>query len=98
MAPKLGYAARVFRFVYDRFGPVGLLLFPFVTLSTEKTCYDTIQAFRGHDIYTTGPQEGAGGGFPSGGSSLPSFSLISVRKWPVSIENEKINDANSESN
>jgi hypothetical protein len=46
----------------------------------EKVCYDTFQAYRGHDIYTDGPKKGAGGGFPSGGSGLPSFSLIAVRK------------------
>lgn len=39
-----------------------------------------IMEYRGHDIYTNGPAEGAGGGFPSGGHLLPSLSLIPVQK------------------
>ena len=83
MAP--GVFSRFFYFVYQKFGPFGLLALPFVSLTSEKICYDTFQAFRGHDIYTTGPKDGAGGGFPSGGSELPSFSLIPVQKWNKNI-------------
>ena len=39
-----------------------------------RSTYDTVQAFRGHDIYKTGIPEGAGGdkaGFPSGGAIAP---------------------------
>ncbi|KAJ1432060.1 hypothetical protein B484DRAFT_430019 [Ochromonadaceae sp. CCMP2298] len=79
MAPN-GFTLRFFTFFYNRFGPVGLLMVPFATLTMEKVCYDTFQAYRGHDIYTNGPKAGAGGGFPSGGAGLPSFSVISVRK------------------
>mmetsp|Transcript_32077 Transcript_32077/g.54100 ORF Transcript_32077/g.54100 Transcript_32077/m.54100 type:complete len:120 (-) Transcript_32077:1450-1809(-) len=83
MAPQ-GFTVRFFTFFYNKFGPAGLIMVPFFTLSCEKICYDTFQAFRGHDIYTNGPAEGARGGFPSGGSGLPSFSLIPVQKWPMS--------------
>jgi len=76
---KSSFTLKFFTFIYERFGPAGLLLVPFITMSMEKVCYDTFQAYRGHDIYTTGPTEGAKGGFPSGGSSLPSFSLIPIR-------------------
>lgn len=62
---------------------------PFVSMSMEKIAYDTFQAFRGHDIYTKGPKEGARGGFPSGGCSLPSFSLISVRAVDSTAQGEQ---------
>jgi len=81
---KGGFTLRFFTFIYERFGAAGLLFVPFITMSMEKVCYDTFQAYRGHDIYTTGPTEGAKGGFPSGGSSLPSFSLIPVRSKSLS--------------
>jgi hypothetical protein len=87
MAPKTGgYVVRLFTFFYDRFGIPGLLMVPFFTMSCEKVAYDTFQALRGHDVYTSGPQEGAGGGFPSGGSLLPSFSLISVQKQEAMLD------------
>ena len=79
MAP--GFASRAFFFIYQRFGATGLIALPFFTLTTEKVCYDTFQAFRGHDIYSNGPKDGARGGFPSGGHDFPSFSLIPVQKW-----------------
>lgn len=81
--PPNGPFVRFFSFVYDNFGGVGLLMVPFVSLTMEKTAYDTFQAFRGHDIYTRGPKEGARGGFPSGGCELPSFSLIAVQSWKI---------------
>ena len=75
---------------------------PFVSLTMEKTAYDTFQAFRGHDIYTRGVAEGARGGFPSGGSELPSFALIPVQSWKLETgsvahtENGKnVNDSDS---
>lgn len=46
---------------------------------------------RGHDIYTNGPAEGARGGFPSGGSELPSFSLIPVQKWKTESPGDSSN-------
>ena len=79
--PTPGIAARFFYFVYQKFGAPGLIFLPFFTLTCEKVCYDTFQAFRGHDIYTDGVKESVSrGGFPSGGSGLPSFSLIAVRR------------------
>lgn len=78
MPARGGLFERFFTYVYDQFGGMGLLMVPFISMSMEKSAYDTFQAFRGHDIYTNGPKEGARGGFPSGGCSLPS-SLISVR-------------------
>ena len=79
MPPKVGYTVRLFTFFYDKFGLPGLLMVPFFTMTMEKVVYDTFQAYRGNDIYTNGPREGARGGFPSGGSMLPSFSLIPVQ-------------------
>jgi hypothetical protein len=79
MAP--GFFGRFFHFVYIRFGAPGLLSLPFISLTCEKVLYDTVQAARGYDIYSNGPRDGAKGGFPSGGSELPSFSLIPVQKW-----------------
>lgn len=67
---------------------LGLICVPFFTLTCEKVFYDTIQAARGHDIYTDGMHEGArgdkGGGFPSGAADcFPSFSLIPVQRKKV---------------
>ena len=59
MAPS--FTVRFFSFVYQKFGPVGLLAVPFITMSMEKVCYDTFQAYQGHDLYTDGPREGARG-------------------------------------
>lgn len=59
MAP--GFTVRLFSFVYQKFGPMGLLAVPFITMSIEKVCYDTFQAYQGHDLYTNGPREGAKG-------------------------------------
>ena len=64
--------------------PMLLFAFPFMTLTMEKTTYDTFQAYRGHNIYEEGSedQRRAHGGkaapsFPSGGSQVfGSFSLI----------------------
>jgi hypothetical protein len=83
------FTVKVFTFFYERFGVAGLFGLPFFTLTCEKTVYDTFQASRGHDIYKDGMHEGARGGFPSGGSNLPSFSLIPVqKKKEIIISNE----------
>ena len=92
MAP--GFFGKFFFFIYQRFGAKGLLALPFISLTSEKICYDTFQAFRGHDIYSNGPKEGAGGGFPSGGSELPSFSLIPVQKWKTTTNTNTNNEEN----
>lgn len=58
-------------------GVYGLLALPFVTLSMEKSIYDTVQAWQGLDPNVRPTDRG---GFPSGGAALPSFSLIPVQK------------------
>ena len=63
-------------------GVYGLFALPFVTLSMEKSIYDTVQAWQGIDPNVR-PKER--GGFPSGGADLPSFSLIPVQKKPWSL-------------
>ena len=60
-------------------GPAGLLLLPFGTLAMEKSVYDTVQAAQGIDPHQPYQPGKSGGGFPSGGASLPSFSLIPVQ-------------------
>lgn len=58
-------------------GASGLLLLPLVTLSMEKSIYDTVQAAQGINPATRPTDRG---GFPSGGAEfLPSFSLIPVQ-------------------
>ena len=69
----------------------GILAMPFITLTLEKTFYDSLCALRGIDIYT----EPAANTSPCGtlpvvddparptvatGSSLPSFSLMAMRQ------------------
>ena len=58
-------------------GVYGLFALPFVTLGMEKSIYDTVQAWQGLDPNVVPSDRG---GFPSGGASLPSFSLIPVQK------------------
>jgi hypothetical protein len=58
-------------------GVYGLLALPFLTLTMEKSIYDTVQAWQGLDPNVRPKDRG---GFPSGGAALPSFSLIPVRK------------------
>ena len=65
------------RIAKSRFGVHGFLALPFVTLSMEKCIYDTVQCLQGIDPKVV--PEGRGG-FPSGGSALPSFSLIPIQK------------------
>jgi hypothetical protein len=57
-------------------GVYGLLLLPFMTLGMEKSIYDTVQAWQGINPNIVPKDRG---GFPSGGSQLPSFSLIPVQ-------------------
>mmetsp|Transcript_22324 Transcript_22324/g.88620 ORF Transcript_22324/g.88620 Transcript_22324/m.88620 type:complete len:147 (-) Transcript_22324:1122-1562(-) len=67
--------------IHRRVGAVGLVLIPAVTLTAEKTAYDTYTAYHGRSIYqeaTARPTPH--GGFPSGGAQLPSFSLIETRR------------------
>lgn len=75
-------------FVYKRFGAAGLIGVPAVTLTMEKTCYDTYTAYYGQSIYDdAATKPNPHGGFPSGGAQLPSLSLIHTRKAgdPVSF-------------
>lgn len=61
----------------SRVGGAGLLAVPFLTLTMEKSVYDTVQAIQGIDPNVRPADRG---GFPSGGAALPSFSLIAVQK------------------
>jgi hypothetical protein len=71
-------APKIIEGLYRRFGVAGCLALPWITLALEKTSYDTLAAVRGfnpereHDPSVTG-------GFPSGGSALPSFALLPIR-------------------
>jgi len=67
--------------VYRRVGPVGLLGIPFITISMEKSAYDTYTAYHGQSIYEDAKGKKEVPQFPSGGSQLPSFSLIETRKF-----------------
>lgn len=58
-------------------GVPGLLALPFLTLAMEKSIYDTIQSAQGFDPNVIPADRG---GFPSGGASLPSLSLIPVQE------------------
>jgi len=73
-------APKIIEGLYRRFGVAGCLALPWITLTIEKTSYDTLAALRGfnpekeYDPKVTG-------GFPSGGggSALPSFALLPIR-------------------
>ena len=73
-----GALGKIVEHVYKRFGGLGLLAIPFGSLTAEKSLYDTYCAYHGQSIYEnhTGAQHG---GFPSGGSALPSLSLLKTR-------------------
>ena len=45
----------------------------------EKCVYDSVQSYQGRDPNKHRPQH-TGASFPSGGSALPSFSLVPVNK------------------
>ena len=68
--------------IYRRVGAGGLLAIPFCTLTMEKVAYDTYTAYWGKSIYedTAGLEKKPVPQFPSGGSQLPSFSMIETRK------------------
>lgn len=58
-------------------GFYGIFALPFLTLGMEKCIYDTAQCIQGIDPNVRPADRG---GFPSGGSSLPSFSLCPVQE------------------
>ncbi len=58
-------------------GMYGIIAIPIVTLSMEKCIYDSVQSLQGIDPNVVPADRG---GFPSGGSNLPSFSLVNVQK------------------
>jgi hypothetical protein len=73
-----GVTSRVVeRVVKSPVGVYGLFALPFMTLAMEKSIYDTVQAWQGLDPNIVPADRG---GFPSGGSNLPSLSLIAVQK------------------
>lgn len=73
-----GVTSRVVeRVVKSPVGVYGLFALPFITLAMEKSIYDTVQAWQGLDPNIVPADRG---GFPSGGASLPSLSLIPVQK------------------
>ena len=73
-----GVTGRVLeRLVKTPGGFYAILALPFLTLGMEKCVYDTAQAIQGINPNTRPADRG---GFPSGGSNLPSFSLIPVQK------------------
>mmetsp|Transcript_14300 Transcript_14300/g.35901 ORF Transcript_14300/g.35901 Transcript_14300/m.35901 type:complete len:134 (-) Transcript_14300:261-662(-) len=75
---RIGITSRVVeRVVKSPVGVYGLFALPFVTLAMEKSIYDTVQAWQGLDPNVV-PADRSG--FPSGGASLPSLSLIPVQK------------------
>ena len=65
------------RVVKSPVGVYGLFALPFLSLAMEKSIYDTVQAWQGLDPNVVPADRG---GFPSGGSNLPSLSLIPVQK------------------
>uniref|UniRef100_A0A7S4A904 Uncharacterized protein n=1 Tax=Pseudo-nitzschia australis TaxID=44445 RepID=A0A7S4A904_9STRA len=65
------------RVVRSPVGVYGLFALPFVSLAMEKSIYDTVQAWQGLDPNVVPADRG---GFPSGGASLPSLSLIPIQK------------------
>ena len=76
---------RFITFMYNKLGVAGLLGLPVCSLTLEKVGYDTFCAYHGKDPYAERKKTGVNpyGDFPSGGSMLPSWSLIEVRKVPA---------------
>lgn len=73
-------------FLYRTVGVPGIMAMPWIMLSTEKCIYDSFLALRGVDQLADYEENGAPhGGFPSGGSGLPSFSLV-----PVASEEKRL--------
>lgn len=77
-----GKLAKLIEIIYRRIGPAGLIGLPAVTLTLEKSAYDSYTAYYGQSIYEAAKADGTPkhGGFPSGGAQLPSFSLIETRR------------------
>ena len=74
-----GVFGKIIDRVYRRVGAAGLLAIPFVSLTLEKSLYDTYCSYHGQDIYAEHDGTPKHGGFPSGGASLPSLSLVQTR-------------------
>jgi len=79
-----GGSPAVFNFVIKNFGVAGLFVLPFVGLTMEKSWYDTAMCLRGIDP-TQVAEDRKGEGFPSGGHSLPSLSLVPLREHPITL-------------
>ena len=84
--------------IYNNFGVPGMLAIPFVSISLEKSLYDSYCAYHGESIYEDAEKkgyhgQGVHGAFPSGGASLPSFSLIETRPMEenVTFRNGRLN-------
>ena len=73
-----GLAVKMIDVVYRRLGVGGLFTLPFMTLTMEKSVYDTANALQGRD--PNKHPKGAGSSFPSGGHMLPSFALVPIQK------------------
>ena len=77
-----GLFVKIVSAAYNRVGAAGILAIPFASLTLEKTLYDSWCAYNGQSIYEEAEVfdgKGKHGGFPSGGASLPSFSLLQTR-------------------
>ena len=63
--------------LHSRIGIGGILALPVMSLTMEKVGYDTFNAYHGRDLQEERRRTGENpyGGFPSGGSALPS------RQW-----------------
>ena len=88
-------APQMLSFLYRKLGVPGILAMPWITLAVEKVTYDTFLAARGHDMKAEAARTGEAphGGFPSGGASLPSWSLVAVAneqdRWIIDILGDK---------
>ncbi|GMH47344.1 hypothetical protein TrVE_jg10059 [Triparma verrucosa] len=80
-AHQRGLTLGVLKAVYRTVGVYGFFALPFITLTMEKSVYDSVQAFQGKEVENVDYGQGENAPFPSGGGkALPSFSLIAVRK------------------
>lgn len=76
-----GVTGRVIESLVKRPGGFyAIFALPFVTLGFEKCVYDTAQSIQGINPNVRPKDRG---GFPSGGASLPSFSLVPVQEVNV---------------
>ena len=81
LAHQLNYTEKILTVVYRRVGVFGFFFLPFITLGMEKSIYDTVQAMQGIEAHVDLDDGERVRSFPSGGSNLPSFSLVDVKKW-----------------